>query len=61
MLQRMLQHRLHGLDELTGRTLSDSEAVCYLVGMSWFLPTPLLLFAGVVALWPLAVVVRRPI
>ena len=28
--------------------------------MSWTLPTPLLLFTGVVALWPLAAVVRRP-
>ena len=28
--------------------------------MSWTLPVPLLLFAGVVALWPLAAVVRRP-
>ena len=28
--------------------------------MSWLLPTPLLLFAGVVALWPLAALVRRP-
>ena len=28
--------------------------------MSWLLPTPLLLVAGVVALWPLAAVVRRP-
>jgi len=28
--------------------------------MSWLLPTPLLLLAGAVALWPLAAVVRRP-
>ena len=28
--------------------------------MSWILPTPLLLFAGVVALLPLAALVRRP-
>jgi hypothetical protein len=28
--------------------------------MSWTLPTPLLLFAGVVALLPLAALVRRP-
>ena len=28
--------------------------------MSWLLPTPLLLFAGVVALWSLAAIVRRP-
>ena len=28
--------------------------------MSWTLPTPLLLCAGVVAIWPLAAVVRRP-
>ena len=28
--------------------------------MSWLLPPPLLLFAGVVALWPLAAVLRRP-
>jgi hypothetical protein len=28
--------------------------------MSWILPVPLLLLAGVVALWPLAVLVRRP-
>ncbi len=27
--------------------------------MSWNLPLPLLLFAGAVALWPLAAVVRR--
>ena len=28
--------------------------------MSWLLPTPLLLFVGAVALWPLAAIVRRP-
>jgi hypothetical protein len=28
--------------------------------MSWILPMPLLLIAGVVALWPLVAVVRRP-
>jgi hypothetical protein len=28
--------------------------------MSWTLPTPLLLFASAVALWPLGAVVRRP-
>ena len=28
--------------------------------MSWLLPLPLLLFAGAMALWPLATVVRRP-
>ena len=28
--------------------------------MTWTLPTPMLLFAGVVALWPLPAVVRRP-
>ena len=28
--------------------------------MSWLLPTPLLLFAGAVALWPLMAIVRRP-
>jgi hypothetical protein len=28
--------------------------------MSWTLPTPLLLFAGAVASWPLAAIVRRP-
>ncbi len=28
--------------------------------MSWVLPVPLLLFAGIVALLPLAVLVRRP-
>jgi len=28
--------------------------------MSWILPTPLLLFARAVALWPRAAVVRRP-
>ena len=28
------------------------------MGMRWTLPTPLLLFAGVVALWPLTFVVR---
>jgi hypothetical protein len=28
--------------------------------MSWLLPTPLLLFAGVVALLPVAALVRRP-
>jgi hypothetical protein len=36
------------------------EAVCYCAHMSWILPTPLLLFAGIVALWPLATLVRRP-
>jgi hypothetical protein len=29
--------------------------------MNWTLPTPLLLFAGDVALWPLASAVRRPV
>jgi hypothetical protein len=29
--------------------------------MSWILPTPLLLFAGVVALLPLASLVRHPV
>jgi len=28
--------------------------------MSWLLPPPLLLCAGVVALWPLTFVLRRP-
>jgi hypothetical protein len=28
--------------------------------MSWTLPTPLLLLSGVVAVWPLAAVARRP-
>ena len=28
--------------------------------MSWLLPTPLMLFAGTLAIWPLAAVVRRP-
>ena len=28
--------------------------------MSWILPTPLWLFAGAVALWPLMSVARRP-
>ena len=28
--------------------------------MSWLLPPPLILFAGVVALWPLTLVLRRP-
>jgi hypothetical protein len=28
--------------------------------MSWLLPPPMLLFAGDVALWPLAAIVRRP-
>jgi hypothetical protein len=28
--------------------------------MNWTLPLPLLLFAGVVALWPLAALMRRP-
>ena len=28
--------------------------------MTWLLPTPVLLFAGVVALLPLAALVRRP-
>jgi hypothetical protein len=35
-------------------------ALCSRVRMSWLLPTPLLLFAGVVALLPLAPLVRRP-
>ena len=29
--------------------------------MSWTLPTPLLLFAGIVALWPLMRLLRRPV
>lgn len=29
--------------------------------MRWILPTPLLLFAGVVALWPLVRLLRRPV
>jgi hypothetical protein len=36
------------------------KAVCSRVRMSWTLPTPLLLFAGVVALLPLVGIVRRP-
>ena len=28
--------------------------------MSWLLPVPMLLFAGAVAVWPLAAIVRRP-
>jgi hypothetical protein len=28
--------------------------------MSWILPTPLLLFAGIVALLPIAALLRRP-
>jgi hypothetical protein len=28
--------------------------------MTWILPPPLLLFAGVVVLWPLAAALRRP-
>ena len=34
--------------------------VCYRARMSWILPTPLLLFAGVVALLPMATLVRQP-
>jgi hypothetical protein len=39
---------------------SACEAVCYRARTSWILPTPLLLFAGVLALLPLAALVRRP-
>ena len=28
--------------------------------MGWILPRPLLLFAGAIALWPQAAIVRRP-
>jgi hypothetical protein len=35
------------------------EAVCYCARMSWTLPTPLLLFAGAIALLPPAAIVRR--
>jgi hypothetical protein len=38
----------------------DDVAVARLAVLSWALPTPLLLFAGVVALWPLPAVVRWP-
>jgi hypothetical protein len=38
---------------------ADRTAVCYRARMSWILPTPLLLFAGVVALLPLAALLRR--
>ena len=38
---------------------SACEAVCYGARVSWTLPGPLLLFAGLVALVPLASVVRR--
>ena len=38
----------------------STRVVSYLARMSWFLPTPLLLFAGIVALLPLAALVRRP-
>jgi hypothetical protein len=41
-------------------TRPGHEAVCHPARMSWLLPTPLLLFAGVVALLPLAALVRRP-
>ena len=40
--------------------ISRSSTVCCRALTSWTLPTPLLLFAGAVALWPLAAVVRRP-
>jgi hypothetical protein len=36
------------------------EAGCYRALVSWIVPLPLLLFAGTVALVPLAAVVRRP-
>ena len=39
---------------------SACAAVYYGARMSWILPTPLLLFAGIVALLPLAALVRRP-
>ena len=39
----------------------DHKGVCSRALMSWTLPTPLLLFAGIVALWPLTtIVVHRP-
>jgi hypothetical protein len=38
----------------------DRTAVRYRVLTRWTLPLPLLLFAGAVALWPLAAIVRRP-
>jgi H+/gluconate symporter-like permease len=44
-----------------GAALPDRKAVCYLAWMSWILPTPLLLFAGAVALLPLVSMVRRPV
>ena len=40
--------------------LSACETVCSRAAMSWTLPTSLLHFAGAVATWPLAAVVRRP-
>ena len=43
-----------------GRAHSGRETVCSRARMSWTLPTPLLLFAGVVALLPLARLLRRP-
>jgi hypothetical protein len=43
-----------------GRAHPEREGVCYRAGMSWILPTPLLLFAGIVALLPLLGVVRQP-
>jgi hypothetical protein len=36
------------------------RGVCHRAHMSWTLPVPLLLFAGLVALLPLATLVRRP-
>jgi hypothetical protein len=43
-----------------GAAFPDREGVCYRAAVSWTLPMPLLLFAGVVAIWPLAALVRRP-
>jgi len=35
------------------------KPTCYRARVSWILLTSLLLFAGVVALWPLTTIVRR--
>jgi hypothetical protein len=34
-------------------------AVCYRARMTWIMPTPMLLFAGIKTLLPLAALVRR--
>lgn len=53
------QYRALTWNDRSPRTRPDHEAVCYRARVSWLLPTPLLLFAGVVSLLPLTAIVRR--